>query len=46
VKKFPPPILVIEIQIFLPVWLAAVGRVTVLPEVVKKTLLVVLLGML
>jgi hypothetical protein len=33
------------IQIFLPVWKLACGRVTVLPAEVKKILVVVVLGM-
>jgi len=41
VKKFAPPMLVMATQIFRPVRLAAWGRVTVLPEVVKKILSVV-----
>ena len=45
VKEFGGVILVMTIQIFLPVRLAAVGRLTVLPALVKKTLSVVLLGM-
>jgi hypothetical protein len=45
VKKFPPTMLVMTTQIFLPVWLAADGRVTVLPLLVKKMLSAVVFGM-
>jgi hypothetical protein len=45
VKEFAPLMLVRTIQNFLPVWLAALGRVTVLPALVKKRLSTVVLGM-
>jgi hypothetical protein len=45
VKKFPPPMSVMTTQSFLPVWLAADGRETVWPLLVKKTLSVELFGM-
>jgi len=45
VKKFAPLMLVMAIQIFRPVRLAAAGKVTVLPAVVKKILSVVPLEM-
>ncbi len=45
VKVGPPEGLVGMIQIFLPVELAAVGRVMVLPSVVRKAVMVVPFGM-